>query len=140
MKYKSIIKSETKFNGAYSRNNLPKIMYWRYVINVDEYKSIETHWIAFYVNCNSRRVSYNAIYLDSSEAEHIPEENKNFIENKNIIRNIFRIQDYSFIMCRYFCIGIVDFKLKSKRLLDYTNLLSPNEYKMNDKIILQYFQ
>ena len=45
-------------------------------------------------------------------------------------------------MCGYFCIGIgfIDFMLKGKSLLDYTNLFSPNEYKKNDKIILKYFQ
>ena len=42
-------------------------------------------------------------------------------------------------MCGYFCIGIgfIDFMLKGKSLLDYTNLFSPNEYKKNDKIILK---
>ena len=43
-------------------------------------------------------------------------------------------------MCRYFCIGFTDFMLKSKSLLEYTNLFSPNEYKKIDKIILKYFQ
>ena len=38
-------------------------------------------------------------------------------------------------MCGYFCIGFNDFMLKSKRLLEYTNLLSPNEYK---KVATQY--
>ena len=41
---------ESKFYGVYSRNNLPKIMAGAYVINLDEYKSIGTHWIALYVN------------------------------------------------------------------------------------------
>ena len=43
-------------------------------------------------------------------------------------------------MCGYFCIGFIHFTLKGKKLLEYTNLLSPNEYKSNDKIILKYFQ
>ena len=43
-------------------------------------------------------------------------------------------------MCRYFCIGFIDFMLKSKSLLEYTNLFSPNRYKKDDKIILKYFQ
>ena len=43
-------------------------------------------------------------------------------------------------MCGYFCIGFIDFMLKSKSLLEYTNLFSPNEYKKNDKIILKSFQ
>ena len=44
--------SEPKFNGVYSGNNLPKIKDGAYVINLDEFKSIETHWIALYVNSN----------------------------------------------------------------------------------------
>ena len=43
-------------------------------------------------------------------------------------------------MCGYLCIGFIDFMLKGKSLLDYTNLFSPNEYETNDKIILKYFQ
>ena len=45
--------NEPEFNGVYSKNNLPKITYRVYVINLDEYKSIETHWIALYVNNNN---------------------------------------------------------------------------------------
>ena len=30
--------------------------------------------------------------------------------------------------------------LKGKGLLDYENLFSPNDYEMNDQIILKYFQ
>ena len=29
-------------------------------------------------------------------------------------------------MCGYICIGFIDFMLKGKSLLDYTNLFSPN--------------
>ena len=43
-------------------------------------------------------------------------------------------------MCGYFCIRFIDFMLKGKSLLEYTNLFSPNEYKKNNKIILEYFQ
>ena len=58
--------------------------------------------------------------------------------NKNIITNSHRTQAYHSIICRYFCIEFIDFKLKS--LLDYTNLFSPSDYEKNDKIILKYFQ
>ena len=51
--------NEPKFNGAYSRNNLPKIKDVTYVINLDEHKSIEAHRIAIYVNDD------NVIYLDN---------------------------------------------------------------------------
>ena len=38
-------KNKPIFNGVYSRNNLPKVKDWAYVINLDEYKSIGTHWV-----------------------------------------------------------------------------------------------
>ena len=42
-------------------------------------------------------------------------------------------------MCGCLCIGFIDFMLKSQKLLDCTNLLSPNKYKKNDKIIIFSF-
>ena len=41
--------------------------------------------------------------------------------------NIF--QAYNSVMCRYFCIGLIDFMLKDKKLTDFTNLFSPNNFK-----------
>ena len=38
-----------------------------------------------------------------------------------------------------FCIVFIDFMLKSESLLDSTDLISPNNYENNDKIILRYF-
>ena len=35
----------------------------------------------------------------------------------------------------YFYIGFIDFMLKGKSFLDYTNLFSLNDYEKNDKII-----
>ena len=58
----------------------------------------------------------------------------------NIFQKKFKKSQETTIMCRYFCIGFIDFMLKSKSLLEYTNLFSPNEYKKIDKIILKYFQ
>ena len=57
------------------------------------------------------------------------------MENKNIITKICRIQAYDLVMCGYFCIGRIYLMLKGKSLLDYTNLLSPNEFEKNDKKI-----
>ena len=42
-------------------------------------------------------------------------------------------------MCRYFCIGFIDFILKGKCLLEHTNLFCTNEYKNNDKIVFETF-
>ena len=73
-KIQKYYQNEPKFNGVYSRNNLPKIKDGAYLINLDEFKSIKTHWIALYVNGNNRRASYNAIYFNSFVVEHIPKE------------------------------------------------------------------
>ena len=81
--------NEPKFNGVYSRSNLSRVRDRTYVINMDEYESIGTHWIALYVNNN------NVTYFDSFGDEHIPKEIKNFIGNKIIITNIYRIQIYT---------------------------------------------
>ena len=82
----------------------------------------------------------NVICFDSLGVEHVPEEIRKIHRNKNMIKNIYRIQAYHSVMCRYFCTGFIGFMLKSKSLLDYTNLFSPNDYEKNDKIILKYFQ
>ena len=50
------------------------------------------------------------------------------------------MQTYDSIMCGYFCIEFIDFMVKGKNSLDYTNLFSPNDYEKNVKIILKYFQ
>ena len=42
-------------------------------------------------------------------------------------------------MCAYFCIGFIDFMLAGKKLTDYTYIFSPNNFKRNDDIILNYF-
>ena len=59
------------------------------------------------------------------------------MNNKNIKTNIFRIQVYDSIMSGYFCIGFIDFMLARKTY--FTNLFSPNNFKKNDNIILNYF-
>ena len=82
----------------------------------------------------------NLTYLDSFEVEYIPKEISKRIRNKNIITNIYRIQEYDSVMCKYFCIGFIDFTLKDKGFLEYTNLFSPNDHEKNDKIIIKYLQ
>ena len=125
---------ESRFIGVYSRDNLPdKVKYGAYVINLDEYYDIGTHWIALYVN--NKTVTYS----DRFRIEHILKEVKRFIDNRNIIRNICRIQNYDSVMCAYFCIGFIDYMFTGKSLTDYTNLFSPNNFKKNDDIILNYF-
>ena len=94
-------RNEPRFNIAYSRNNLPKtIKDGAYVINLDEYADVGTHWIVLF--CSRSEI----VYL-----EHVLEEIKMFIGNKNIEDSIFRVQANHSIMCGYFCIGFIDFML-----------------------------
>ena len=127
--------NESRFNGVYSRDNFSKITKkGAYVINLDEFKNTGTHWIALFVKTNE------VIYFDSFGIEHIPKEINKFIGNKKIKANIFRIQAYDSIMCGYFCIEFINYMLKGKTLLDYTNLFSPNDFKKNDQIIKRIFK
>ena len=76
--------NEPRFNDVYSRDNLPErssveIKDGTYVINLDEYSDIGTHWIALYVQNN------DVTYFDSFGVEHIPKEIKTFIGNKKQI-------------------------------------------------------
>ena len=80
-----------------------------YVINIDEYASVESHWIALYVNGNKIRASYDAVFFDSLGVEHVPKEIQKFIEKKNIITNIYRIQACDSIKSGYLCIGFIYF-------------------------------
>ena len=82
----------------------------------------------------------NVTYFDSFGVEHIPKEIRKFIGNKYIITNIYRIQAYDSVICRYFCIGFIDLMLTGKNLLEYRNLFSTSDYEKNHKIILKYFQ
>ena len=82
--------NEAGFNGVYSRDNLTEIKDGVYVINLDEYSDIGTLWVALYIHNNY------AIYFNSLGVEHIPKEIREFIDNKNIKTNIFRIQANDF--------------------------------------------
>ena len=128
-------KNEPRFNGVFSRDNLPKkIKDGAYVINFDEYADVSTHWIV--LCCKKSDITY----FDSFGVEHIPKEIKEFIGNKNIKANIFRIQANNSVMCGYFCIGFIDFMLADKKLTNYTNLFSPYDFDKNGSVILSYFK
>ena len=86
--------NEPRFNGVFSRNNLPlKIKNGAYVINLDEYADVGTYWIALF--CNRNQI----VYFDIFGVEHVPEEIKKFVDNKNIKANTFWVQANNSVMC-----------------------------------------
>ena len=69
--------NDPRSNGDFSRNNLPlKIKDGAYVINLDEYADVGTHWIDLFCNRNE------IVCFDSFGVEHVPEEIKKFVWNK----------------------------------------------------------
>ena len=131
----SYYENEPIFNAAFSRNNLPKaIKDGAYVINLHEYADVGTHWIALF--CKKNEIAY----FVSFGVEHVPEEIKEFVGNKNIAANIFRVQANNSVMCGYFRIRFIDFMLPGKKLTDFTNMFSPYGFKKIDNIILSYFK
>ena len=132
----TVIVNKKWFVGdSYFENNFPR----KLLLTNTSFKLIETHLVALYVIGNNWSASYHDMYFDSFGVEHIIKEIEKFIGNKKITKNICRIQVYNLIMCRYFFVGFIDVMLNGKSLLDYTNLVSPEEYEKNDKIILKYF-
>ena len=105
-----------------------------YVINLDEYENTGTHWVSLFVKANK------VIYFDSFGIEHTPKEINKFIGNKKIKGSIFRIQAYDSIMCGYCCVEFINYMLKGKKLLDYTNLFSLNDFKNKDQVIKRIFK
>ena len=80
------------------------------------------------------------VYFNSFGVEHVPKEIKEFIGNKKIKANVFRVQANNSIMCGYFCIGFIDFMLAGKTLTDFTSLFSRYDLEKNDNIILSFFK
>ena len=72
-----------------------KIKDGAYVINLDEYADVGTHWIALF--CNRSEI----VYFDSFVVEHVPEEIKEFIENNNMKAKIFRVQSDNWILLHW---------------------------------------
>ena len=128
-----LYQNKPRFNGVYSRDNIPKKTDEVYIINLDEDSDIGTHWVALYVRGANPKDEQNNIvaYLHSLCVEHIPKESKEFIDRSLYITiNIFRMRAYDSIMWGYFCIGFIDFMLAGKTLTEFTNLFSPNNFKI----------
>ena len=113
---------------------LKKIKDGAYVINLDKYADVGTYWITLF--CKRSVI----VYFNSFGVEHVPEEIKEFVGNKNIKANIFRVQANNSVMYGYFCIGFIDFMLAGKKLSDFTRLFSRYDFEKNDSIILSYFK
>ena len=126
---------EPRFNGVFSRDNLPKEIKDGGIRN--KYWWTCRCW--YTLDCFIL-LKNEIVYFDSFGVEHIPEEIKKFIGNKNVKANIYWVQANDSVMCGYFCIGFIDFMFAGKTLIDYTTLFSPHDFNKNDRIILSYLK
>ena len=60
-------------------------------------------------------------------------------ENTYVTGQEHTVQEYDSVICRYFCIGFIDFVFKGKILTEFTNYFLPNDFQKNDDIILKVF-
>ena len=97
-------------------------------------KSKGTQWVSLFIDRNT------AVYFDSFGIEYIRHEVSKKVKDKSFTHNVFRMQDNESNMYGFYCIAFIEYMLAGKTLLDYTSLISPNDYKKNDKIIYKYFK
>ena len=87
---------------------LPKIKYWAYVMNLDNKKGKETHWVSLFIYKNT------PVYFDSFGIEYIWQKLLNKIKYKSINHKIFKRQDNDSIMCGFYCIAFIRYILAGK--------------------------
>ena len=104
-----------------------------YVINLYNRNTKGTHWVSLFIHKNV------TIYFHSFPIKYIPQKILNKVRNKSIAHNIYRIQDNESIIFGFSCIGFIEYMLVGKTLLDYSNLLFPNDYKNNKQINMYVF-
>ena len=108
MKY---YKNEPRFNGVFSRNNLPeKIKDGAYIINLDDMQMLAHIGMLYFVTGIKMYISIVLvlnIFLKKL---------KSFVGNKNIRVNIFRVQPNDSVMCWDFWIGFIDFMLPGEKI------------------------
>ena len=126
--------NDPRFNRVFSIDNLPKtIKNGAYLINLDEYADVGTHWIAW--SCRKSEI----VYFNSFDVEHVPAEIKEFAGNKNAEANIFQVQQNKSIMCGYFCIGFIQFMLDGGKKLRYVfSLWVWNKWQYNFKLFQRW--
>ena len=126
--------SDKRFDGTFSRDNLNIFNKdGAYIINLDKYDNIGTHWVAIYLKNN------NVTYFDSFGIEYIPKKIAKLINDKSIKSNIFRIQSFNSILCGYFYTGFIEYTSNNLGLNEYAKLFLVTNVDKNDQIILDYF-
>ena len=86
--------------------------------NLDNKQRKGTHLVSLFIDKNT------AVYFDYFLIEYILPELLGKVKDKTITHNIFRTQDDDSNMCRFYCIGFIEYMLPGETLLDYINLFN----------------
>ena len=125
---------KSRFNGIFSRDDLPKIKDGSDVTNLDDKQSKGKHWVSLFTERNE------GVYFDSFGTEYSHQEVLTKTKDKPVPHNIFRIQSVDSIMCKFYCIAFIEHMIVEKFLLEQTNLFSPNDFGNNHKITYKYLK
>ena len=87
---------------------LPKTKDAAYVMNLDNKKGKETHWVSLSIYKNT------PVYFDSFGIEYICQKLLKKIKYKSISHKIFKTQDNDSIMCGFYCIAFIRYILTGK--------------------------
>ena len=140
--------SESRLNGVFSRDNLPKtIKNGAYVINLDEFVYVGTHWIALF--CKQLKLFISIVLVLNAFLKKL----KNSLEikaSKDIsfeYKQVFQCVDTfaldSMILClvvKNLLILAACFMFGGKKLTDFFSFFSPYDFEKNDNIILSYLK
>ena len=123
-----------QFGGVYSKDKLPKLIKPNfYIVNLDDANGPGSHWVCIY-NCH-RGECY---YFDSYGVDPCEEVVKFMRQSKKkILVSTYQIQQLGTIMCGYYCIHVCNELLNNVPLYDILLQFDPNNYKINDSILMK---
>ena len=97
--------NDCRFNGVFSRDNLPRIEDGAYMINLNDKQSKGTHWVSLFID------KHMAVYLEFSGIEYIQREVLSEIQDKSITHDIFRTQDDDSIRSGFYFVAFIEYML-----------------------------
>ena len=140
--------NESRLNGVFSRDNLPKtIKNGAYVINLDEFVYVGTHWIALF--CKKLKLFISIVLVLNALLKKL----KNSLEikaSKDIsfeYKQVFQCVDTFALDSMFLCLVVKNllvlsacFMFGGKKLTDFVSFFSPYDFEKNDSIILSYLK
>ena len=119
-----LIRWKSAVRYSYPRSRLSLLLI---VINFDDSSGNGTHWVCV------KKVENILFYFDSFGVLPLPEIKRN---DKEVIYNCYRIQDFDSELCGYFCIDFLNSVSDFHSYIDWLLNYKPNDFKKNNEIVL----